>query len=433
MILRLSSKQSDFQELLVERLQHGSVEDTGLAKGVAQIVANVRDHGDAALLDYLKKFEASSAAKISELRVDPLQAKRALNQLEYPVRRALESAAERIEAFHKKQSQPSWRYQDEYGNDLGQRVLPLDRVGLYVPGGKASYPSSVLMNAIPAKVAGVEEIVMVSPNAESNQMVLAAASLVGIETIFSMGGAQAVAALAYGTETVPSVDKIVGPGNAYVAEAKRIVFGKVGIDMIAGPSEILVLCDGETEVDWIIKDLFSQAEHDEVAQAILISQDAAFLDRVESAIPGVLADQPRKDIIEKSLNDRALFIHVESIEESYAIINQIAPEHLELSVSDPEQVLENIRHAGSVFMGRYTAEALGDYCAGPNHVLPTSGTARFASPLGVYDFQKRMSVIQCSQQGSVALGRIASTLARSESLPAHAQSAEARVEQLGDS
>ena len=338
-------------------------------------------------------------------------------------------AAERVRVYHEHQRQESWRYTEADGTVLGQKVTPLDRVGLYVPGGKASYPSSVLMNAIPAKVAGVPEVVMVvpTPRGEINELVLAAACLAGVDRVFSIGGAQAVAALAYGTQTVPRVDKIVGPGNIYVATAKRAVFGQVGIDMIAGPSEILVVCDGQTDPDWIAMDLFSQAEHDEDAQSILLSPDAAFLDAVEASLNRLLATLERSDMVRISLENRGALIKVDSLEQACELSNRIAPEHLELSVEDPEALLPSIRHAGAIFMGRHTPEALGDYCAGPNHVLPTSGTARFSSPLGVYDFQKRSSVIYCSPEGASELGKVASVLARGESLTAHARSAEYRI------
>ncbi len=426
----LSFGQSDFEAVLEERLAYGEESDEQVNERVAAIIEAVKRRGDDAVLEYTERFDRFKVGSVSELEVTKVQMQRALNGLDDEVRTALEAAAERIEQYHKKQTQASWQYSDEMGNRLGQQVRALDRVGIYVPGGKASYPSSVLMNAIPAKVAGVEEIIMVAPapDGDLNPMVLAAASIAGVDRIFKLGGAQAVAALAYGTETLPAVDKIVGPGNIYVATAKRMVFGKVGIDMIAGPSEILVVCDGQTPVDWIVKDLFSQAEHDEDAQSILISTDNVFLEAVQTEIAKLLEEQPRKEIIKASLERRGLMIHVDTLDQAVMLINAIAPEHLELSVEEPEVLLPKIRHAGAIFMGRYTAEALGDYCAGPNHVLPTSGTARFASPLGVYDFQKRSSIIHCSPQGAQTLGRTASVLAKGESLYAHAQSAEARLE-----
>ncbi|KZY92389.1 histidinol dehydrogenase, partial [Oleiphilus sp. HI0073] len=366
---------------------------------------------------------------VSELEVPRDQLQQALDGLPDNQRTALLEAANRVRTYHEKQAQGSWEFTEADGTKLGQRVLPVDKAGLYVPGGKAAYPSSVLMNAIPAKVAGVEEVVMVvpTPKGEVNQLVLAAAAVCEVDRVFTIGGAQAVAALAYGTETIPGVDKIVGPGNIYVATAKREVFGQVGIDMIAGPSEILVICDGKTDPDWIAMDLFSQAEHDENAQAILISPDAEFLERVQKSIQALLPTMDRKEIIEVSVANRAALIKVESLEEAAMVSDRIAPEHLELSVEDPEALLEHVKHAGAIFMGRYTAEALGDYCAGPNHVLPTSGTARFSSPLGVYDFQKRSSIIYFSEDGASEQGKVASVLARGEGLSAHARSAEYRI------
>lgn len=401
----------------------------GVESAVDNIIAQVRSQGDSAVLALTHKFDSIDASSIKQLKVDSVALNRALNQIDYTQRVALEKAAERIRTFHEKQLQPSWEFEDEYGNQLGQKVIPLDRVGIYVPGGKASYPSSVLMNALPAKVAGVEQIVMVvpTPNGEKNNMVLAAAAIAGVDTIFTIGGAQAVAALAYGTESIPRVDKIVGPGNIYVATAKKKVFGQVGIDMIAGPSEILVVSDGQSDPEWIAMDLFSQAEHDEIAQAILVSPDQEFLQQVSDAMARLLPTQPRKDIISASLSNRGAMVHVKDMDQAIEVINRIAPEHLELSVENPETLVPSIRHAGAIFMGRYTAEALGDYCAGPNHVLPTSGTARFASPLGVYDFQKRSSLINCSAYGASELGKIASELARGEDLTAHAESAEYRI------
>ncbi|MFP9016163.1 histidinol dehydrogenase, partial [Pseudomonas aeruginosa] len=388
-----------------------------------------RRRGDAVVVEFTQRFDGLQAASMADLILQRERLELALTRITVAQREALEVAAERVRSYHEKQKQGSWRYTEADGTVLGQQVTPLDRAGLYVPGGKASYPSSVLMNAIPAKVAGVSEVVMVvpTPRGEINEIVLAAACIAGVDRVFTIGGAQAVAALAYGTESVPRVDKIVGPGNIYVATAKRHVFGQVGIDMIAGPSEILVVCDGQTDPDWIAMDLFSQAEHDEDAQSILVSPDAAFLDRVADSIARLLPTMERAEIIRTSLEGRGALIQVADQAQACAVANRIAPEHLELSVADPESWLPEIRHAGAIFMGRYTAEALGDYCAGPNHVLPTSGTARFSSPLGVYDFQKRSSIINCSAEGASVLGRTASVLARGESLTAHARSAEYRI------
>jgi histidinol dehydrogenase len=393
------------------------------------ILDEVKSTGDKALVEYTKKFDGVEVAEASELEIPQSRLQLALDNLPEDQRKALEIAAERVRDYHEKQNQGSWDFTEADGTRLGQRVLPLDKAGLYVPGGKAAYPSSVLMNAIPAKVAGVPEIIMVvpTPKGEVNELVLAAAAISGVDRVFTIGGAQAVAALAYGTETVPAVDKIVGPGNIFVATAKREVFGTVGIDMIAGPSEILVICDGKTDPDWIAMDLFSQAEHDENAQPILISQDEGFLDSVEESINKLLPTMEREEIIRASLVSRAAFIKVDSLSEAAKVSNMIAPEHLELSVEDPDSLLTEIRHAGAIFMGRYTAEALGDYCAGPNHVLPTSGTARFSSPLGVYDFQKRSSILHFSHEGASELGKVASVLARGEGLTAHARSAEYRI------
>lgn len=427
-INRLSSKQADFTERLQGILAWEGVSDASINSTVEQIIASVRTQGDAALVKLTNQLDRRNVKDAASLSLSQDDLNQAIDRLPAELTAALRAAAQRIEQFHTKQRGESWRYQEDDGTVLGQRVTPLDRVGLYVPGGKAAYPSSVLMNAIPAKVAGVDELIMVvpAPDDELDDAVLAAASIAGVDRVFTVGGAQAVAALAYGTETVPPVDKIVGPGNIYVATAKRAVFGKVGIDMIAGPSEICVVCDGQTDPSWVAADLFSQAEHDELAQAILINDDANFFDQVQLAMDNLIETMPRAEIIRQSLMDRGCFIEVSDLEEAADIVNIIAPEHLELSVEDPENLLVNIRHAGAVFMGRYTAEALGDYCAGPNHVLPTSGTARFSSPLGVYDFQKRSSIICCSQPGAEALGRTAAVLARSEGLEAHAVSAEAR-------
>jgi histidinol dehydrogenase len=394
---------------------------------VREIISAVRTRGDAALIEYTERFDRRKVTDGLEISLEACRA--ALDLIEPEQRSALELAAQRVRAYAEHQRLESWSYTEADGTLLGQQVMPMDRVGLYVPGGKAAYPSSVLMNAIPARVAGVGELVMVvpTPDGEVNNMVLAAASIAGVDRVFAVGGAQAVAALAYGTETVPAVDKIVGPGNAYVASAKRMVFGKVGIDMIAGPSEILVLCDGNTDPDWIAVDLFSQAEHDEDAQSILVSPDGDFLDRVMASIERLLPEMPRAEIITASLEGQGALIQVRDMEEAVAVANQVAPEHLELSVEDPQAIAGRIRHAGAIFMGRYTAEVLGDYCAGPNHVLPTSRTARFFSPLGVYDFQKRSSLIYCSAQGASALGKSAAVLAHGEGLTAHARSAEMRI------
>ncbi len=429
-INRLDSRQPDFQAALDQLLAWESVSDHGVLAAVTEIVGNVRRQGDKALLEYTNRFDALNAADASVLEVSKARLEAAFDGLPVAERMALQHAAERVRHYHEKQKQESWQYTEADGTVLGQKITPLDRVGLYVPGGKASYPSSVLMNAIPAKVAGLPEVIMVvpTPRNEVNELVFAAAWLAGVDRVFTVGGAQAIAALAYGTESVPRVDKIVGPGNIYVATAKRMVFGQVGIDMIAGPSEILVYCDGLTDPDWIAMDLFSQAEHDEDAQSILISEDATYLDAVEASLRDLLPTLERASIAGKSLSTRGALILVKDRAEALALINRIAPEHLELSVDNPEALLPEIRHAGAIFMGRYTPEALGDYCAGPNHVLPTSGTARFSSPLGVYDFQKRSSLINCSAAGSSKLAKTASVLARSESLTAHARSAEYRIQ-----
>tara|TARA_R110001592_G_scaffold298362_1_gene569011 strand:- start:13550 stop:14860 length:1311 start_codon:yes stop_codon:yes gene_type:complete len=428
-IARLDASQSDFSQHLDVLLAWEGVSDKSVNHRVEEIIAAVRERGDAALIEYTARFDGLDVASMADLTIDRARLELALERITPEQRTALELAAERVKVYHEHQVQPSWRYTEADGTILGQQITPLDRAGLYVPGGKASYPSSVLMNAIPAKVAGVREVVMVvpTPRGEINELVLAAACLAGVDRVFTLGGAQAVAALAYGTETVPRVDKIVGPGNIYVATAKRSVFGQVGIDMIAGPSEILVVCDGQTDPDWIAMDLFSQAEHDEDAQSILLSPDADFLDAVEASLNRLLDSLERADMVRISLENRGALIKVDSLEHACEVSNRIAPEHLELSVADPEALMPLIRHAGAIFMGRYTPEALGDYCAGPNHVLPTSGTARFSSPLGVYDFQKRSSVIFCSPEGASELGKTASILARGESLTAHARSAEYRI------
>ena len=424
-IRRLSSLDADFDLQLDQLLAFESSQDEKLETTVAAILKDVRIRGDAALLEYTQRFDRLPANSAASLEISKSELRAALEGLPAEQRAALEQAAQRVTAYHQKQLQTSWSYTEEDGTMLGQQISPIERVGLYVPGGKAAYPSSVLMNALPAKVAGVSELIMVVPTPDGvrNPLVMAAAYLVGVDRVFTIGGAQAIAALAYGTATIPRVDKIVGPGNAYVASAKRRVFGVVGIDMVAGPSEILVICDGKTNPDWIAMDLFSQAEHDELAQAILLTPDVAYADAVHASAERLLEQMPRRDIIRTALENRGALITVRDMEEACAISNRIAPEHLELSVDDAQQWLPKIKHAGAIFMGRYTSEALGDYCAGPNHVLPTSGTARFSSPLGVYDFQKRSSLIQVSRQGAATLGEIAATLAYGEGLQAHAQSA----------
>lgn len=424
-ITRLSTQQADFDATLTKLLAFEETADDKLEATVASILADVKKRGNEAVLEYTRKFDRLPSITEASMELPQSELKAAFEGLPADQKLALEQAAQRVTSYHKKQVQASWTYLDEDGTMLGQQVTPLDRVGLYVPGGKAAYPSSVLMNALPAKVAGVEELIMVvpTPDGVKNQLVLAAAYLSKVDRVFTIGGAQAVGALAYGTATIPKVDKIVGPGNAYVASAKRRVFGVCGIDMIAGPSEILVICDGGTDPDWVAMDLFSQAEHDELAQAILLSPDAKFIEAVAASANKLLEQMPRKDIIKTALENRGALIHVKDMDEACRISNRIAPEHLELSVADPQAWLPKLKHAGAIFMGRYTSESLGDYCAGPNHVLPTSGTARFSSPLGVYDFQKRSSLIQVSAKGAQTLGAIASTLAFGEGLQAHAQSA----------
>jgi len=431
MIQRLSTTQADFWQKLENLLAWNSVADEQVTQTVREILHKVRTEGDAALLEYTRRFDRRQVQSIDELIIPEHRLQQALMSIDKNQRDALEKAAGRVRDYHQRQKQDSWQYMEADGTVLGQKITPLDRVGLYVPGGKAAYPSSVLMNALPAKVAGVEEIIMVVPTPDNvlNDLVLAAAAVAGVTKVFTIGGAQAVAALAYGTASIPKVDKIVGPGNIYVATAKSMVFGTVGIDMIAGPSEILVVCDGQTDPDWIAMDLFSQAEHDEQAQSILLSPDAAFLEAVQQSIERLIEQMPRAEIIRTSLQARGAFIQVNDLAEAAEVANFIAPEHLELSVADPQALLGKIRHAGAIFMGRYTAEALGDYCAGPNHVLPTSRTARFSSPLGVYDFQKRSSIIFCSEQGASDLGAVASILAHGEGLTAHARSAEYRMVQ----
>ena len=430
-ISELNFQQADFWPMLSELLAWEGVSAAAITDTVRNILADVKQRGDQAVVEYSQRFDRVKATAMAELEIPLERAAAALESIPAAQRQALEKAAERVRQYHEHQKQESWHYVEADGTLLGQQVTPLDRAGLYVPGGKAAYPSSVLMNAIPAKVAGVQELIMVvpTPDDEVNDLVLAAAAIAGVDRIFAIGGAQAVAALAYGTETIPQVDKIVGPGNIFVATAKGMVFGTVGIDMIAGPSEILVICDGKTDPDWIAMDLFSQAEHDEDAQSILISPDAAFLQKVKESIARLLPTMERKAIIETSLNNRGAMILVEDMQQAIEVCNYIAPEHLELSVDEPMEMAKKIRHAGAIFMGRYTPEALGDYCAGPNHVLPTSRTARFSSPLGVYDFQKRSSLIQVSPQGAQSLGQVASVLARGESLTAHARSAEYRLQE----
>ena len=429
---RISTFSSTFEAEFQARLHWSAATDAAIEQRVADILADVLKRGDAAVLDYTARFDGLDVDSMSALELTQAELKAAFETIPAAQREALVAAAQRVRTYHeaqKKANGQSWSYRDEDGTLLGQKVTPLDRVGIYVPGGKAAYPSSVLMNAIPAHVAGVGEIIMVvpTPKGEKNALVLAAAYVAGVTRAFTIGGAQAVAALAYGTSTVPKVDKITGPGNAYVASAKKRVFGMVGIDMIAGPSEILVLADGSTPADWVAMDLFSQAEHDELAQSILLCPDAAYIDAVQGAINRLLPTMPRAAIIARSLTDRGALIHTRSMEEACAISNRIAPEHLEVSSRDPHQWEPLLRHAGAIFLGAYTSESLGDYCAGPNHVLPTSGTARFSSPLGVYDFQKRSSIIEVSEQGAQVLGKIAAELAYGEGLQAHARAAELRL------
>lgn len=428
-IQKLNATSPDFNQQLQDLLAWNETDDLDVHRRVLDIIADVRKRGDAAVIDYTNRFDNRQVTAASELEMSKETLKAAWENLPEVQAQALQTAADRVRAYAEHQKIQPWQYTEADGTVLGQKITPLDRVGLYVPGGKAAYPSSVLMNAIPAKVAGVGELIMVvpTPNGDSNELVLAAAYLAGVDRVFSIGGAQAVAALAYGTQTIPAVAKIVGPGNIYVATAKKLVFGQVGIDMIAGPSEILIICDGKTNPDWIAMDMFSQAEHDENAQSILISDDAEFLTAVEASINKLLPTMERAEIITASLTTRGALIKVDNLNQAAEVANIIAPEHLELSVENPEILCEQIRHAGAIFMGRYTAEALGDYCAGPNHVLPTSSTARFSSPLGVYDFQKRSSLINCSENGASELGRTASVLARGEHLTAHARSAEYRI------
>jgi len=429
LIHRLDSQQADFMARLQELLQVDTSIDGAIENTTKTIIATIKNEGDAALLSYTRQFDHVSATDFSQLRIPLKACQDALDALPQAVRQALETAATRIRHYHEKQLSTDWSYTEEDGTVLGQKVSPLHRVGLYVPGGKAAYPSSVLMNAIPAKVAGVKHLTMVTPTPDDthNPLVLAAAALAEVDEVWAIGGAQAIAALAYGTDSITAVDKIVGPGNAYVAAAKQQVFGQVGIDMIAGPSEILIIGDGSTPAEWIAMDLFSQAEHDELAQAILLSPETDYLDAVESEIERLLPTLPRADIIRSSLKNRGALIQVKDLSEACHIANIIAPEHLEISTTDAEALLPQIHHAGAIFLGAYSSEALGDYCAGPNHVLPTSGTARFSSPLGVYDFQKRSSVIKVSEQGAQTLGKVAAILADGEGLQAHAASANYRL------
>ena len=430
---RLKSSARNFDTRLAALIAFEAAQDPKVDAQVGKILEDVKKRGDAAVIEYTRRFDGVKATSVAQLEFKREEMQRALAALRAAQRSALEHAAARIRSYHEKQLTKSWGYTDNDGTRLGQQVTALDRVGVYVPGGKAAYPSTVLMNVLPAKVAGVGEIVMTvpAPGGEKNPLVLAAAALAGVDRAFAIGGAQAIGALAYGTRTVPQVDKIVGPGNAYVAAAKRRVFGVVGIDMVAGPSEILVVCDGSTPVpnfaDWIAMDLFSQAEHDELAQAILLCPDAKFIEQVAASMARQIKEMPRRGVIKAALERRGALIEVRDLDEACALVNRIAPEHLELAVADAEPLLGKIRHAGAIFVGSYTSEALGDYCAGPNHVLPTSRTARYSSPLGVYDFQKRSSVIQVSKQGARKLGAIASELARGEGLPAHAKSAEYRM------
>ena len=428
-IRRLASTQPDFEARLAELLAYEPVQDPTVDAAVAAILADVKARGDAAVLEYTRRFDRASAESVAALEVPRAELKRARARIPAASRAALETAARRVRAFHRKQLATSWRFREPAGTVLGQIVTALDRVGIYVPGGKASYPSSVIMNAVPARVAGVREIIMVAPapDGERNDLVLAAAAICGVDRVFCVGGAQAIAALAYGTATIPAVDKIVGPGNVYVAAAKRRVFGVVGIDMIAGPSEVVVVCDGSTDADWVAMDLFAQAEHDELAQAILITPDVRFLEAVAASMDRQLVALPRNEVIAAALSKRGALIRVRNLDEACRLVNRIAPEHLELSVRAPERLLPKIRHAGAIFLGAYSSEALGDYCAGPNHVLPTARTARFSSPLGVYDFQKRSSVIRVSAKAARRLGAVAATLARGEGLAAHAEAAELRM------
>ena len=428
-IKRLKSTDNKFLSELKNLLTLDSSDNEEIVKTTRNIINEVKKNGDKAVLEFTKKFDNLATNSLQSLEIEKDDLLKAYDNIPKETQKFLEIAAKRISQYHLKQINKSWSYKDDQNSTYGQKITPLDRVGLYVPGGKAAYPSSVLMNSIPAKIAGVKDLIMVvpAPNGEKNDLVLAAAKIANVDRVFTIGGAQAIAALAYGTETIPRVDKIVGPGNAYVAEAKRAVFGTVGIDMIAGPSEITIICDGKTNPDWIAMDLFSQAEHDELSQSILIANDSDFLDLVMNSIDKLIINMPRKEVIRTSLKDRGIFILAKDLKEAAAISDYIAPEHLELSVENPEELLKQINHAGSIFMGRNTCEAIGDYCAGPNHVLPTSGTARFSSPLGVYDFQKRSSLISLSKETANNLGYVASALAVGEGLDAHSESAEYRI------
>ncbi len=430
-IKQLDFSDTNFSEELNKALAWDSISDAAVQDSVASILSDIKNRGDDAVVEWTNKLDRLEAGSIEALEISQEELKNSLDLIPIEQAEALQKAADRIRRYHEKQKQDSWQYTDEDGSVFGQKVTPIDRVGMYVPGGKASYPSTVLMDAIPARVAGVREIIVTlpTPDGGKNPLVLAALALAGVDRVFAVGGVQAVGALAYGTKTIPRVDKIVGPGNIYVATAKRAVFGQVGIDMVAGPSEILVICDGKTNPDWIAMDLFSQAEHDEDAQSILVSTDADFIDAVRGSIEKLLPDMPRSDIITASLESRGVFISVADMKEAAEVCNQIAPEHVELSVQDPETLMADIRHAGAIFLGRYTSESLGDYCAGPSHVLPTSGTARFSSALGVYDFQKRSSIINCSDAAARELARTASVLANAEGLIAHARAAELRDEE----
>ena len=429
MIRRLSTRDAGFLATLDALLHFDHSTDDAIEQTVSEILRRVRTEGDAAVLDYTRRFDKLDAGTLAELELPRSELRHALDRLPSAQRTALEAAAQRVTSYHERQKLESWSFTEADGTRLGQKVTPLDRVGLYVPGGKAAYPSSVLMNALPAKVAGVGELIMVvpTPRGEKNALVMAAACLSGVDRVFTLGGAQAVAALAYGTQTIPQVDKIVGPGNAYVAAAKRRVFGTVGIDMVAGPSEVLIIADASANPEWVAIDLFAQAEHDELAQAILLSPDAEFIARVAASIERLLPTMPRREVISASLKGRGALIQVADLDEACTLANRIAPEHLELAVSDPSPLVEKIRHAGAIFIGHYASESLGDYCAGPNHVLPTSRSARFSSPLGVYDFQKRSSLIEVSPAGAQTLGPIAATLAHGEGLTAHARAAELRI------
>ena len=427
-IKQLDYSESDFQSELDKALAWDSISDQSVQESVSTIIADVRSRGDEAVVEWTNKLDGLSVDKVSALEISKDELQESLKKIASEQAAALENAAARIRRYHEKQRQGSWDYTDADGSVFGQKVTPIDRVGMYVPGGKASYPSTVLMDAIPAKVAGVQEIIatLPTPGGEKNTLVLAALALTGVDRVFTVGGAQAVAALAYGTSSIPRVDKIVGPGNIYVATAKKAVFGQVGIDMVAGPSEILLICDGKTNPDWIAMDLFSQAEHDEDAQSILVSNDPEFMDAVAQSIERLLPEMPRRDIITASLEKRGIFIKVSNLQEAAEVCNLVAPEHVELSIENPESLLAGIRHAGAIFLGRYSSESLGDYCAGPSHVLPTSGTARFSSALGVYDFQKRSSIINCSEEAAKELANTASVLANAEGLFAHARAAELR-------